>query len=94
MKKITPTQTFRNATKSCNVVQLVKEIRRPLQTSFKESYSVSLPTELAQLLRTLRSEYNLNVSAELLEPIKAKAIKLAIGLNKKMAETQQNGVDS
>lgn len=79
------------------IVELVKGAKLPLQTSFKRSYSVSLPVELADLLSTLRSEYNINVSAELLEPIKARAIKLALALNKKMAEsrkTPQKCVDS
>lgn len=76
------------------IVRLVKEAKRPLQTSFKESYCVSLPTELVTLLRSLRSEYNINVSAELLEPIKARAIRIAVSLNKKLAENPEKGVDS
>lgn len=73
------------------IVELVKGAKRPLVTSFKRSYSVSLPVELADLLSSLRSEYNINVSAELLEPIKARAIKIALALNKKREENQQNG---
>jgi hypothetical protein len=76
------------------IVELVKGAKRPLRTTFKRAYSVSLPVELADLLSALRSEYNINVSAELLEPIKAKAVKLALALNKKTAETPRKGVDS
>lgn len=94
MNKITPIETFRNATKGCRIIELVKDARRPLVTSFKRSYSVSLPVELADLLSELRSKHNINVSAELLEPIKARAIKIALSLNKKLAETPAKGVDS
>lgn len=71
------------------IVELVRGARRPLQTSFKRSYSVSLPVELADLLSELRSKHNINVSAELLEPIKARAIRIALGLNKKMEKTKE-----
>lgn len=76
------------------IVSLLKEVRRPLPTTFRKSYGVSLPVELCELLSRLRSEYNVNVSAGLEEPIKRWAVKLAHGLNKNCQKAQQNGVDS
>lgn len=76
------------------IVELVRGAKRPLPTTFRKSYSVSLPVELCELLSRLRSEYNVNVSAGLEEPIKRWAVKTACGLNKKSPQTQQKRVDS
>jgi hypothetical protein len=70
------------------IVELVKGAKRPLPTSFRKSHSFTMPVELCELLSRLRTEYNINVSAEMEPVIKKKAMKIVRSLHQNSKETK------
>lgn len=76
------------------IVRLVKESRRPLPTTFRKSHSFTMPVELCELLSLLRTEYNINVSAEMEPVIKKKALKIVRSLHQKSKLSEQSAQES
>lgn len=76
MARITPTETFKRAAGRHGATPpLCHEIR----TNFRDTYSLSLPTELIDLLKQLNKRVNL--SRELEKPIRKAAARIARNLN-------------
>lgn len=76
MKRITPTQVFQNGAKRHGPTLPCLD---RLPTSFRGTYTVSLPVELIDLLKQLNKRVNL--SRELEIPIRKAAVKIARKLN-------------
>lgn len=72
------------------IVELVRGTKRPLPTTFRKSHSFTMPIELCELLSLLRSEYNVNVSAEMEPVIKKKALKIVRSLHQNLKKPEQN----
>lgn len=76
MKKITPTETFRNAIRR-------SPLPASILTSFREPYSVCLPREVTELLRQISPHVNVSRGLEI--PIRKWAVKTAREINKNTA---------
>lgn len=74
MKRITPTQVFRN-----RIAPLPRSGQ--IRTAFRDTYSFSLPVELIDLLKQLNKRVNLSREMEI--PIRKAAVKIARKLNEK-----------
>lgn len=73
-----------NLQRKMKIVSILAETKKPLPTTFRVAYSVSLPVELADLLGTLKRDHKINVSRELEGPIKARALAIARQINKQL----------
>lgn len=74
MKKITPTETFRNALRRAPLFE-------KLPTAFRVSHGISMQVELSNLLTRLHGEHGINISKEVEPLIKRWAAKTARKLN-------------
>lgn len=72
------------------IVELVKGTKQPLYSTFRKSHSFTMPIELCELLSLMRSEYNVNVSAEMEPVIKRKALQIVRRLRQKSIENPIN----
>jgi hypothetical protein len=66
------------------------EVKKPLPTTFRTTYSVSMAVELAELVRAMHNEHSLNVPRELEPLIKRWALKRARQINAKLGQKKQS----